>query len=259
MTKNIFIGLIAIVIAAGLLFYGSNDQAVVSTSESLETQLITSEVAYFKNVKGYFAEPEKPGDYPGVILIHEWWGLNEHIKNAARELASEGYSVLAVDLYNGNVATTTADAQKYRNSINQVETVENLQAALAHLRGQGADKVASFGWCFGGGKSLELAVSDVDLDATIIYYGQLSSDTTKLSNIKWPVLGIFGDKDTSISTSSVAAFDAALDSLDIDNEIYMYPGVGHAFANPSNPNHAPAETADAWEKTLSFLKRTLKP
>ncbi len=259
MNRNIIVGLLAVVIAGGLFFYGNKDEASQSISEDTEIPLITSEVTYYKDTKGYFAEPMEAGDYPGVILIHEWWGLNDHIKNAARELASEGYSVLAVDLYNGKVATTSTDAQKYRNSINQAETVENLQSALAHLKEQGADKIASFGWCFGGGKSLELAVSDVDLDATIIYYGQLTSDTKTLSNITWPVLGIFGDKDAVISTSSVAAFDAALDSLDIDNEIYMYPGVGHAFANPSNPNYASAETADAWKKTLSFLKRTLKP
>lgn len=254
--KKLFIfAVIAIAFAGFLYLY----DARVETKLDGEVSLVSgTNIAYFKDVRGHYVEPVDPGVYPGVVLIHEWWGLNDHIREAAEKLASQGYRVLAVDLYNGKVATTTADAQKYRTSINQQETIENLTSAVTFLKNQGAEKIASFGWCFGGGKSLELALSGVDLDATVIYYGQLVTDTEKLKAIEWPVLGIFGDKDTSISTTSVAMFDGALDSLNIQNEIYMYPGVGHAFANPSNPNYAPTETADAWEKTLAFLEKNLK-
>ena len=118
-------------------------------------------------------------------------------------------------------------------------------------------RAESLGWCFGGGQSLQLAVNE-PLDATVIYYGNLVTDEKQLLKIGWPVLGIFGDKDTSIPVSSVNEFDASLDKLKITNEIYIYPGVGHAFANPSGMNYAPEQTRDAWEKTLAFLDKNLK-
>jgi carboxymethylenebutenolidase len=113
------------------------------------------------------------------------------------------------------------------------------------------------GWCFGGGQSLQIAQNSEQnpLAATVIYYRNLVNDTNELSKIKWPVLGIFGDQDQSIPVESVNAFEQALNETGITNEIYTYPGVGHAFANPSGDNYAPEETVDAWEKTLAFLKK----
>jgi carboxymethylenebutenolidase len=112
------------------------------------------------------------------------------------------------------------------------------------------------GWCFGGGQSLQLALNSEQnpLAATVIYYGNLVNDTNELSKIKWPVLGIFGDQDQSIPVKSVNAFEQALNKTGVTNEIYIYPGVGHAFANPSD-NYAPKEAADAWKKTLAFLNK----
>ena len=104
---------------------------------------------------------------------------------------------------------------------------------------------------------MQLALHE-KMHATVIYYGNLQTNTSRLSVIKWPVLGIFGEKDTSIPVETVKKFDAALDELKIENEIYIYPNVGHAFANPSGANYAPNETKDAWEKTLAFLERNLK-
>jgi carboxymethylenebutenolidase len=260
--KNLIITLLILIAIVVVISFVTRNNAPApdNVNEPIATALTatTSQVAYFNNVKGYYAEPIEEGDYPGVVLIHEWWGLNDNIKGAAEKLAREGYQVLAVDLYNGKVATTTADAQKYVASVKQPESTNNLKAAVNFLANKGADKIASFGWCFGGGKSLELAMSGEKLDATVIYYGQLTDDRNKLKNISWPILGIFGDKDTSISTSSVSAFSKALDELNINNEIYMYPGVGHAFANPSNRDYAPTQTADAWAKTLAFLDKHLK-
>lgn len=102
---------------------------------------------------------------------------------------------------------------------------------------------------------MALNSEDHPLAATIIYYGQVVNDTNEISKIKWPVLGIFGDQDKSISVDSVKAFEQALNEIGVTNEIHIYPGVGHAFANPSNDNYAPQETADAWKKTLAFLKK----
>lgn len=215
-------------------------------------------VAYFTSGKGFFAEPEKPGEYPGVVMIHEWWGLNDYIKTTAALLASQGYRVLAVDLYGGKVATTPVEAQEYRSGLTREESDANLKAAVEYLKKQGATKVASLGWCFGGGKSLELALSGTPLDATVIYYGNVAVDKEELEKIDWPVLGIFGAKDLNIPVESVYAFEDALKALGKTNSINIYPNVGHAFANPSGQNYAPEETKDAWEKTLRFLDENLR-
>jgi carboxymethylenebutenolidase len=199
---------------------------------------------------------------PAVVMIHEWWGLNDNIKDMANELASEGYVVLAADLYNGEVATTPDKAMQLVGTVreNPEQAISNLQSAvqyLASLPNVNSSRIASLGWCFGGGQSLQLALNSEQnpLAATVIYYGNLVNDTNELSKINWPVLGIFGDQDQSIPVESVNAFEQALNETGITNEIYIYPGVGHAFANPSGDNYAPEETVDAWEKTLAFLKK----
>lgn len=134
-----------------------------------------------------------------------------------------------------------------------------MRAATEYLRAAGAERIASLGWCFGGRQSDELAISGEPLDATVVYYGGgMATTTERLSPINWPVLGIFGDQDQTIPVEMVSAFESSLNTLGIDNEIHIYPGVGHAFANPSGANYAPNETMDAWRKTLSFLQKNLK-
>ena len=215
-------------------------------------------IQYYEGSLGYFVKPKKEGYYPGVVMIHEWWGLNKNIKEMAEQLASKGYIVMAVDLYYGKVAETVDEAGEVVTALNEEKALENMKAAVEFLRKNGAVKIASLGWCFGGGQSLQLALSGQELDATVLYYGSLETDSEKLSAINWPVLGIFGDQDTSIPVETVNSFDSALDTLNIENEIYIYPGVGHAFANPSGQNYAKEETEDAWEKTLAFLDKHLK-
>ena len=133
-----------------------------------------------------------------------------------------------------------------------------MKSAVVYLKEQQqVGKIASLGWCFGGQQSLQLALNE-NLDATVIYYGQLTDDKERLKNIRWPVLGIFGEEDTSIPVTSVKDFEIALNELDVENNIYIYPDVGHAFANPSGSNYAEEETRDAWEKTIKFLDGKLK-
>jgi len=194
------------------------------------------------------------------VMIHEWWGLNQNIKNMAHNLAAEGYTVLAVDLFDGNVADNPKDARSYSSVVR-----DNMDRALAHLssavdylkNNENAGSVASMGWCFGGGLSMQLALKE-KMDATVIYYGAVETDEAALRSIDWPVLGIFGEKDAVIPVDSVHEFDESLDNLGIENEIYIYEGLGHAFANPSNAGHDPDSTADAWMKTVNFLNRHLK-
>lgn len=223
-------------------------------NDIVETQEIT------QGVLGYLAKPKEPGNYPGVIMIHEWWGLNDNIKEMARILAAQGYIVFAVDLYDGQVAATSSRAGELASSVrgNPQEAIGNMRDAKEFLNQQGAETVGSLGWCFGGGQSLLISLNE-ELDATVIYYGTpLITDKTQLQNINWPVLGIFGSEDQSIPVSIVRNFESALDDIGIENEIYIYSGVGHAFANPSGSNYAKDETLDAWNKTVNFLDRTLK-
>jgi carboxymethylenebutenolidase len=257
-------------------------ELVKSNGKNSSITLENKTVNYFENTNGYLVYPisstttsssiesnisaNNNNTLPAVVMIHEWWGLNENIKNMAENLAKEGYVVLAVDLYNGQVANTTESAQNLVSKVrdNPSESINNLQHAvryLASLENVNSSKIASLGWCFGGGQSLQLALNtepEYPLAATIIYYGNLVSDQESISKIKWPVLGIFGDQDQSISVQSVKQFEEALNENGITNEIYIYKGVGHAFANPSGDNYAPQETQDAWEKTISFLKKYLK-
>ena len=209
------------------------------------------------NEYGFLAQPKIEGDYPGVIMIHEWWGLNDNIKEMAKILAKEGYVVLAVDLYGGEVAAESSRARVLATEVrsNPEKAITTMKDATAYLKTK-TNKVASLGWCFGGQQSLQLSLNE-ELDATVIYYGHLIDDTEQLQSISTPVLGIFGEEDTSISVQSVRSFESALNELSIENQIHVYPNVGHAFANPSGSNYAPNETIDAWEKTLSFLEKNL--
>lgn len=224
------------------------------------TEIMTQDnVEYYPGAKGYLVKPKAEGEYPGVVMIHENRGLRPEIRQTAETLAKEGYVVLAVDLFNGKIVEEQTEARALTSSFNQATGTANLKAAVAYLKSQGVEKIASLGWCFGGRQSIELAISGEKLDATVVYYGGgMATTTQRLAPIKWPVLGIFGDKDQAIPVATVKAFETSLNTLKIENEIYIYPGVGHAFANPSGMNYAPNETMDAWNKTLSFLNKHLK-
>jgi carboxymethylenebutenolidase len=224
-----------------------------------EFSVKTEDVNYFQNSKGYLASPTIDGQYPVVIMIHEWWGLNENIRDMAEKLASHGYIVFAVDLYDGQVATTSDEARELMSSFDEDYRIENMNIAYSYVQEQFApEKVGSIGWCFGGGQSLSLALNNEDIDATVIYYGQLVTEKDRLSKINWPILGIFADLDQGITPQSVGEFEAALNDLEIPNDIYIYPDVNHAFANPSGERYAPEASMDAWQKTIEFLEINLK-
>lgn len=243
-----------------------------SDSSNSAVNLQNMTVDYFNEGHGYLTYPIKSnattnvgdnsGKLPGVVMIHENKGLNDNIKNMANLLAKDGYVVLAVDLFRGEVSTDRNRSSELTQYVreNQDIATANLKSAvkyLVSLPNVDAKKIVSLGWCFGGAQSLQLALNSDDhpLAGTIIYYGGLVTDSASLEKIKWPVLGIFGDQDRSIQVDSVKAFESALNSNGVPNEIYIYKGVGHAFANPSGENYASNETQDAWQKTLSFIKK----
>lgn len=257
----ILIGILLLIGIGGIIYSQGTKQ--IKNIDALQTTTdtpisVTENVAYFPGASGYFVRPAAEGVYPGVVMIHENRGLRPEIKQAAEMLAKEGYSVLAVDVL-GGVAEDQTEARALTANFNQQTGTANMQAAVAYLRAQGVTKIASLGWCFGGRQSVELAISGEPLDATVVYYGSgIATTTDRLAPIKWPVLGIFGDKDQAIPVATVEAFESSLNSLGVPNEIHIYPNVGHAFANPSGMNYAPNETKDAWEKTVAFLEKYLK-
>ena len=259
MNNTLAVLALIILIGFGGYWLYTNDSTETSTNGDTTALEIKGEnVSYFEAANGYFVRPVSDGSYPGVVMIHENRGLRAEIRKAAEDLAKEGYLVLAVDLL-GAPVETQEEARALTSKFDQTNGTANMRAAANFLRGAGATKVASWGWCFGGKQSVELAISGEQLDATVVYYGGgMATTTTRLAPIKWPVLGIFGDADQAIPVTTVRAFESSLNELGVKNDIYIYPGVGHAFANPSNPNHAPAETADAWQKTLAFLNEHLK-
>lgn len=264
MNKTLSILVVVAVLGVGVWYMvDTKPPEEVKNAEIMKNGNATEIVAiddleYFPGVKGYFVRPKAPGSYPGVVMIHENRGLRPEIRDTAETLAKEGYMVLAVDLL-GGVAEDQTGARALTSKFNQLTGTENMRAAADYLRKQGATKLASLGWCFGGRQSVELAVSGEKLDATVVYYGGgMATTTARLSPIRWPVLGIFGGADTAIPETMVRAFETSLKTLGVSHEIYIYPGVGHAFANPSGANYASAETKDAWGKTLVFLNAHLK-
>ena len=229
---------------------------------------IKKDVKYFDSASGYLVYPSTVNTtgkkVPAIIMVHEWWGINDNIRTMANTLAKQaGYVVLAADLFKGQSTKDPKQAMQLVKIItdNPQQSISNLQAAVKYVSSLpfvDNSKVASIGWCVGGGQSLQLALHSEQhpLAATILYYGTpLVTDKQELSKIKWPVLGIFGDHDQANPLPLINSFKAALDADGITNQIQIYKGLGHAFANPSGANYAPKQTADAWEKTLAFLKK----
>lgn len=259
--------------AMTLVSFGSGNTSEKFTNLPIENKTVTY---YGTNTTGYLAFPSQNESnsisqnikFPAIVMIHENKGLNDYIKRSADLLAKNGYVVLAVDLFKGEVVTNDNPSRSSQLTSeirsNPNIAIENMKSAVKYLQSLNnvnPKKVASIGWCFGGGQSLQLALNSKDnpLSATVLYYGvPLTNDTQKLMNIKWPILGIFGGKDKALPLKAIDKFEKALNETGIVNEVYVYPNVGHAFANPSNPNYGSQETADAWKKTLDFLERYLQ-
>ena len=238
-------------------FSGAN--AEIFSAENLTA--ITASNTSIGGTPGYLARPADDGEYPAVVMIHEWWGLNENIRHMADVLAGQGYTVFAVDLYDGEVATESSRAAELSGQVrdNPEDAVTKLSRATEALRESRytTGEVASLGWCFGGGWSLQLSLSETDLDGTVIYYGTLTTNATELRAIDEPVLGIFGSEDQVVGPENVEEFDRTLDEIGVENEIRVYDGADHAFANPSGESFRPEATRDAWNRTLEFLDETL--
>jgi carboxymethylenebutenolidase len=230
-------------------------------------QVVTRTVQYAlidgAPVRGALARPAGAGKGgPAVLLVHEWWGLNDNIRDIARQLASQGYTALAVDLYGGRSATDPGKAEELmKRVLEHPETArENLRQAVRYLRQDvGAAKVGVIGWCFGGGWALEAAlVAPEGVDAVVVYYGEPELDRARLALLRAPLLGLYGDRDDAFPPKTVRKFEALLKELGKPATIRTFPGAGHAFANPSGGRYVKAAADEAWKLTEMFLDEHLR-
>jgi carboxymethylenebutenolidase len=198
------------------------------------------------------------GPVPGIVVVHEWWGLNEHIEHWADRLAGLGYAALAVDLYGGKTAETPDDAMALMNGVQEDAAKQVLADAVTFLETDArvkAPKVGVIGWCFGGGWSLETALEHPEIEATVMYYGMPETDVGRLKSVKH-LLGFFANKDTFITPEIVDGFEQNLKDAGVDATILRYDA-DHAFANPSGPHYDEAAATDAWAHVVPFFAEHL--
>jgi carboxymethylenebutenolidase len=203
------------------------------------------------------------GPSPAVIVIQEWWGLNDWVKEQARAMAAEGYVALAVDLYRGKVTSNPDEAHQLMNGLAPDRAMRDLKGAFAYLQGRPdvkKDRIGVIGWCMGGRYSLALATEEPGLAAAVAYYGAPPTDSAAIDRIKAPVLGNFGGEDKGPSPEQVKAFESAMKTAGKAVDVKIYEGAPHAFANVNNPWKGYREVAakGAWARTTAFFAKHLK-
>jgi len=218
-----------------------------------------------ENIKAFLAEPEGKGPFPGIVVIQEWWGLNDWIKENAQRLAAQGYVALAPDLYRGKVTDDPKVASTLIKGLPKDRALQDLKAAvgtLEHNPNVRKDRIGAIGWCMGGGYALELALHDKRVDAAVMCYGRVVTDADKLKGLHARVLGIFGEEDKGIPAKDVREFGKALTALGKAEKINIYPGAGHGFMRPMNgakvnPEYRETAAKDAWAQIDAFFAKTL--
>jgi carboxymethylenebutenolidase len=215
-----------------------------------------------ETVSGVLYTPQGKGPFPAIIVIHEWWGLNDWVKDQASKLSDQGYEALAIDLYRGKVATTPDEAHQIMRGVPEDRAKRDLHAAFEFLASQSSvkkDRIGAIGWCMGGGYALDVALQEPTLAADVINYGHLATDTDALKKINAPILGLFGAQDKGISPDDVHKFEQTMKQLGKKIEVKIYDDAGHAFENPNNKEgYRATDTADAWQRIVNFLSAKLK-
>jgi carboxymethylenebutenolidase len=211
---------------------------------------------------GYLSLPAGKGKHPAIIVIQEWWGLNDWIREQADRFAKQGYVALAPDLYRGKSTSDPAVAHELMRGLPQDRAMADLQGAFRYLASRkdvDPSRIGVIGWCMGGGYALQLAVAEPRLAAAAINYGHLVTDPATISKIRPPILGNFGADDRGIPPEDVRAFDAALKKAGKSSDIKIYEGAGHAFMNPNNKaGFVKSAADDAWSRIDTFFARTLR-
>ena len=229
------------------------------TEDGLVTEMVEYTDADGEILMGYLARPAGDESRPAAVVIQEWWGLNEHIKDVTRRLANEGFVALAPDLYHGAVTTEPDEARKLVMELDMAEAVREIQRAIDYLQEQ--DYVAGpqagiVGFCMGGGLVLQTALAEDDLGAGVVFYGR-PLEPEQAAQVKAPILGLFGAEDGGIPADAARAMHAAFDEAGLENEIQVYEGAGHAFFNDTRDSYNEAAAADAWPRTLAWFRANL--
>jgi carboxymethylenebutenolidase len=215
-----------------------------------------------EKASGYLALPEGAGRKPAVIVIQEWWGVDDFVKGKAHEFAKKGYVALAPDLYRGKVATDPDTAHQLMRGMPEDRAIRDLKAAFDYLRSRDdvdATHIGSVGWCMGGGYSLALALEQPKLAGTVIYYGRLVTDDAKIKGLAPPLLGNFGGKDQGIPPETVQEFARKAKAAGKDVDFKLYPDAGHAFASSKDPSvFRPEDAKDADARTDAFFRNVLE-
>lgn len=247
--KNTFRMLLILVLSTSSLFAATSKN--VSYKSGDET------------VHAILYAPSGNGPFPGIVVIHEWWGLNDWVKDQASKISDLGYVTLAIDLYRGKVATTPEEAHEIMRGVPEDRAKRDLHAAIEFLSAQpkvNKDRLGAIGWCMGGGYALDVALQEPTLKADVINYGHLATDPESISKIHASILGIFGAQDRGITPEDVKQFEHALKQQGKHVEIMVYPDAGHGFENPNNKDgYRAQDAADAWQRTVKFFADTLKP
>lgn len=225
-----------------------------------------TDVAYFSAdpaARGYLAVPEGPGPFPALVIVHEWNGLVDRVRQLADDLAAEGYVTLAADLFSGQTGSTPEEnvALVRASQADMPTVIANLDSAVAYLRSRPdvTGRVGAMGWCFGGGIALSFGLDGVNHEATAIFYGALVDDPARLAGLDHEVYGTFAREDSGPSPEQVAAFETALRSAGVEHDLHIYDDVDHGFwlrvegdmANRAEPG------LDAWQRLKAYLDRTL--
>jgi carboxymethylenebutenolidase len=234
-------------------------QATITTSVPMPAH---GKNVTFGEAMGYLSVPDSKGPHPAIIVIQEWWGLNDWVRQQADRFARDGYVALAVDLYRGKVATDQELAHELSRGLPEDRAISDLKAGVDYLVKRSdvnARKVGVIGWCMGGGFSLGLSLADPRIAATVINYGHLVTDPATIARIHAPILGNFGGNDRGIPPADVRAFEAALVKAGKKADLKIYDGAGHAFMNANNAaGYVPAAAKDANARVDAFLARTLR-
>jgi carboxymethylenebutenolidase len=216
-----------------------------------------------EKVDGLLYKPDNAkGKLPAIVVIHEWWGLNDWVKEQAAKLADQGYVTLAVDLYRGKIATTPDEAHELMRGLPDDRSLRDLKAAFAYLNTRpdvDTARIGAIGWCMGGGKAALLAANEPALKAVVINYGAVPADESSLKDWKAATLGLFGGKDRGITPESAQKFEATMKKMGRDVQVHVYPDAGHAFENPNNQaGYRADDAADAWNRITEFFAKKLK-
>ena len=214
-----------------------------------------------RNTVGYLARPEQSGRHPAVIVIHEIWGLVDHIKDIANRLAREGFVAFAVDLFDRKLVSSIEEGRQIRQALTEQRVFGDLDGAFSYVRALDyvrLDRIGSIGFCMGGGLSLQLACRNEELAAAVVFYGRNPSPIDLVKNIRCPVLGNYAGADKGITEADIDLLKQTLAKYGKEFDAKIYPGAPHAFFNDARETYRPDAAKDAWERTLRFFNTYLK-